>query len=76
LLKVLLWPQNYFIKIFSIWVSNNAEFDADFESVENVAKKFRQKKLGSWELLFSVLKDEKVHNFYTFMLITFCLGTS
>jgi|688.fasta_scaffold2264115_1 hypothetical protein len=27
----------------SIWLSNNAELDADFESDENIAKKFMQK---------------------------------
>jgi hypothetical protein len=31
---------NFFLQIFSIWVSKNAEFDADFESVEKVAIKF------------------------------------
>jgi hypothetical protein len=27
----------------SIWLSKNAELDADFKSVENIAKKFIQK---------------------------------
>jgi hypothetical protein len=30
--------QNYLFQIFSVCVSKNAEFDADFESVEKVAK--------------------------------------
>jgi hypothetical protein len=30
--------QSYLFQIFSICVSKNAEFDADFESVEKVAK--------------------------------------
>ncbi len=37
-------PQN-FLKIILIWMSNNAKFDADFESVENVVKKFLGKRL-------------------------------
>ncbi len=64
--------QKYFFQIFSIWVSKNAEFYADFESVKNVAKKCTQrKKLQGWELLYTVLKVEKVHNMYILMLITF-----
>jgi hypothetical protein len=39
----------------------NEKFDADFESVEKVAKKFTQRKLEGWELLYTVLKGEKVH---------------
>ncbi len=27
----------------SIWLSKNAELDADFKSIENIAKKFMQK---------------------------------
>jgi hypothetical protein len=30
----------------AIWVSKNAEFDADFESVEKVAKNLMRKKLS------------------------------
>jgi len=44
------------------------------ESVEKVAKKFPQGKLHIWELLYTVLKVEKVHNSYTFMQITFFVG--
>jgi hypothetical protein len=40
----------------------NAEFDAEFESVEKVAKNFISKKLKGWELLYKVLKGEKVQN--------------
>jgi hypothetical protein len=68
--KMLIWPQNFFFQTFSIWVSKNA-IDADFESVEKVSRKFPRRKLEGWELLYTVLKDGKVHNFYTFMLITF-----
>jgi hypothetical protein len=32
-----------FQKYSTVWVSNNAEFDADFESVEKVAKRHIQK---------------------------------
>ncbi len=67
--------QKYFFQIFSIWISKNAKFDADFESVEKVAKKFTQRKLQGWELLYTVLKVEKVPNFYTFMQITFFVET-
>ncbi len=58
--KVLKW-----LKIFpkiAIWVLKNAEFDADFESSENVAKKLMWKKL-------STIKDRKIE-FLTF--ITLC----
>jgi hypothetical protein len=34
-----------FFQIISIWVSKNAEFDAEFESVEKVAKKVYTKKV-------------------------------
>ncbi len=36
--KVQKWPKKYFFQIISIWVYKNAEFDADFESVEKVVK--------------------------------------
>ena len=36
-----------------------------------LSRKFTQRKLEGLEILNTVLKDEKVHNFYTFMLITF-----
>jgi hypothetical protein len=44
--KSAILSQKYFSIIFSIWVSKNAEFDADFESVEKVAKKSKQNKTG------------------------------
>ena len=47
----------------SIWVSKNAEFDADFESIEKVSRKFTRRKLEGSELLYTVLKDENVHHF-------------
>jgi hypothetical protein len=34
-----------FFQIFSIWVSKNAEFDADFESFEKLSRKFTRRKL-------------------------------
>ncbi len=38
--------------------NNNAKFDAEFESVEKVAKKFiRKKRLEGWKLLYTVLKS-------------------
>jgi hypothetical protein len=37
-------PQIFF-QISSIWASKNADFDADFESVEKVAKKFTRRNL-------------------------------
>ena len=47
------------------------KFDANFESVEKVGKKITLRKLEGWELLYTVLKGGKIHNFDTFMLITF-----
>jgi hypothetical protein len=58
--------KNVFSQIFSIWASKCAEFDADFESGEKVAKKISRRKLEGCELLYTVLEGEKVHNFYTF----------
>ena len=45
------------------------KFDADFESLEKTSRKLTRRKLEGWELLYTVLKGEKIHNFYTFMLI-------
>ncbi len=36
--KVLIWPKNFFLLKKSKKVSKNAEFHADFESVEKVVK--------------------------------------
>jgi hypothetical protein len=36
----------FFLQIFSIWVSKNAEFDADFESIEKVFSVFTMKVRG------------------------------
>ncbi len=52
-------------------MGSQSKFDADLESVEKVAKKFTHRKLEDWLLLYTVLKGGKVHNLYTFMLITF-----
>jgi hypothetical protein len=65
------WLKTLQIVLFSIWV----EFDADFESDEKVAKKCTRRKLQGWELLYTVLKVEKVHNLYTFMKTTFFVET-
>ncbi len=45
--EVFLFPCHVVVisQILSIWVSKNAEFDADFESVAKVAKKFTRRKL-------------------------------
>ncbi len=64
-------PQKYLLQIYSIWVSKNAEYDVDFESVEKVSRKFARRKLEGWELLHTGLKGGKVYIFYTCMLITF-----
>jgi hypothetical protein len=57
--KVLIWPKNFFFVTKSKKVSNNAEFHADFESVEKVLKKCAKKKLlaKTWRknALFSLL---------------------
>jgi hypothetical protein len=39
--------QKIFLLKNSMWVSKNAEFHADFESVEKVLKKFTKKKVTS-----------------------------
>ncbi len=59
-----------FPKIFNTGIKNE-EFNADFQWVEKVAKKGTRRKLKGLELLYTVLKGEKVHELYTFMLITF-----
>jgi hypothetical protein len=38
-------PQKYLLQIYSIWVSKNAEYDVDFESVEKASRKFTRRKL-------------------------------
>ncbi len=60
-----------FTNIFNIGIKKTAEFDADLESVEKESRKFTQRKLEGWELLQTGLKGEKVHMFYTCVLITF-----
>ncbi len=68
--KVLIRHKNFPPNIF-IMGRKNAEFDADFEAIGKVATKFILRKFEGWELLYTVLKGEKVHNFYIFKLITF-----
>ena len=38
-------PKVFFVNIFDIIVLKNAEFDANFESVEKVSRKFTRRKL-------------------------------
>ena len=38
-------PKVFFVNIFDISVLKNAEFDANFESVEKVSRKFTPRKL-------------------------------
>ncbi len=68
--KVLIWPKKIFPNIFNMGIKK-CRIWCWFRTVEKVSRKFTQRKLEGWELLYPVLKDEKVHNFYTFMLITF-----
>jgi hypothetical protein len=52
--------QNKFSRNISIWVSNQPEFDADFESIKNIEEKNSESLL-----LSSVLKDE--NNIFLFL---------
>ncbi len=38
------------------------------------SRKLTRRKIEGWELLYTVLKGEKIHNIYTFMLINFFNG--
>ncbi len=58
-------------KILAPFGYQKHRFDGDFKSVEKVAKKFSQRKLEDWEILYTLQKGQKVNNFYTFLLITF-----
>jgi hypothetical protein len=69
--KVLIWPQKFFFSKNSIWVSKNAEFHADFESVEKVVKKCTKKTLQAKQVWQTWVKVKKVHISVTFLLITF-----
>ncbi len=69
--KLTIWPQLNISQIFSIWISKNAEFDANPNRWKSIQKVYTKRKFECRELMYSVLKDEKVHNFYTFMIITF-----
>ena len=68
-------PTNFFPNIFNMDIKK-CRIWCRFQTIEKVSRMFTQRKLECWELMYSVLKDEKVHNFYMFMLITFCLPTS
>jgi hypothetical protein len=58
--------QKYCFSNILIWVSENKEFDAEFESVEIVVKKVYRKKT------FVHSTDGKTYIiFYTFMLVPF-----
>ncbi len=58
---MLLWPKNILI-----WVSENKDFDAEFESVEIVVKQVYRKKT-----FVHSTDGKKYIIFYTFMIITF-----
>jgi hypothetical protein len=45
--------------------TKNEELNADFKSIEKVAKRLDLKNLEGRELTHTVLKDEKYHNYYT-----------
>ncbi len=57
--KVLIWPKKIFFWQKSENVSKNAEFHADFESVEKVVKKCTQKTILSKTSLTNMSKSEK-----------------
>jgi hypothetical protein len=60
------------IQSILIWVSKNADLDAEFESVKKLQKRLQKESLGLRTFVHStVLKGEKVHISYTFMTITF-----
>jgi hypothetical protein len=68
--KVLIWPKKFFLLKKSEKMSKNAEFHADFKSVEKVVKKctkksYKQKVWRTW------VKSEKGLFPVTFLLITF-----
>ncbi len=68
--KVLIWHQNNFPKYFQ-YGNKKMQNLMLISNRWKASRKFTQRKLEGWELLYTVLKDEKVHNFYTFILITF-----
>ncbi len=63
-------PKNVSQNIFNMGIKKRRIW-CRFRTVEKVSRKFTQRKLEGWELLYTVLKDEKVPNFFTFMLVTF-----
>ncbi len=68
--KVLIWPKKIIFLKKSKKVSKNAEFHADFESVEKVVKKCTKKVISKTSLT-NMSKSEKGHFYVTFLLITF-----
>ncbi len=52
-------------------MSKNADFDAYFELLKSSKKVGSKKVRGLRTFVQSILKGEKVINFYTFLLITF-----
>ncbi len=70
---VLIWPKKNFFWKKSKKVSKNAEFHADFESVEKVIKKCTKKKLKAKQVWRTWVKVKKVHISVMFLLITFCV---
>jgi hypothetical protein len=54
--------------------TKNAELNADFKSIEKVAKRLDLKNLEGRELTHTVLKDEKYHNSCTFMPVISFVG--
>ncbi len=69
--KVLIWPKNIFLWKNNKKVSENAEFHADFESVEKGSKKCTKKKLKAKQVWRTWVKVKKVHISVTFLQIIF-----
>ncbi len=69
--KILKWSKKIFFLKKSKKVSKNAEFHADFESVENVVTKCTKKKLQAKQVWRTWVKTKKVHFSVSFLLITF-----
>jgi len=68
--KLLIWPNCFFLIKKA---KKNAEFHADFKSVEKVFKQCTKKsyKQNNWNNWWTWVKVEKVHISVTFSLITF-----
>jgi hypothetical protein len=59
-----------FFLLISLWVLKNVEFDADFDPVKKITKKFTQKVIGQ-KRLHKDIKVKKTKFFITMSLITF-----